>query len=371
MPEDSVEFMHSKTSLDDKEKIKNDFNDPNGKCKVVIGSETIKEGVSLNGNTISIYNCMLGWNPTEAIQVEGRAWRQGNDQGHVHIVYPLMADSIDSLMYQKFDEKASRINALWSYKGDTLDSGDLDPETLKFDLIKDPAKKARYRIGLEKEKIQNDVRMEEARYEVLFRDSQLLERNENLLPSYKRDMDTAEAEMLKTRKDRDAAKDKLDKAAKKKDEDGIREAKRELDSTKWELERAKSIFVSEKRSYKEVKDIVDAINAKFNRLDINPKKVDAKLKDISAHIVKMKAEIGQIESRYNEYFTKAKRDLEAAKVKLPPLDKMTDTNVRAIMDDLRPMKEVKEEIKAKRAAGIKKSFVFYKGKIFLSWRVKL
>jgi chromosome segregation ATPase len=275
-----------------------------------------------------------------------------------------MADSIDSLMYQKFDEKASRINALWSYKGDTLDSGDIDPETLKFDLIKDPAKKARYQIGLEKEKIQNDVRMEEARYEVLFRDRQLLEKNDDLLPSYKRSMDTAEAEMLEVRKDRDVVKDRLDKASKKKDEDGIMEAKRELDSAKWELERAKSNFTNEKRAYKEVKDIVDAINAKFSRLDINPRKVDAKLKDISAHIAKMKTEIGQIESRYNEYFAKAKRDLEAAKVKLPPLDKMTATNVRAIMDDLRPMKEVKEEIKAARAA-MKKSFIFGKGKFWM------
>ena len=87
---------------------------------------------------------MLGWNPTETVQVEGRIWRQGNRQGHTHIIYPLMNDSIDSLMYQKHDEKSSRINALWSYKGDKLNVEDINTEELKFDLIKDPLVKADY-----------------------------------------------------------------------------------------------------------------------------------------------------------------------------------------------------------------------------------
>jgi hypothetical protein len=75
IPPDAIAFMSSKTSIDAKEKIKNDFNDINGTIKVIIGSETIKEGVSLNGNTTTLYNTCLGWNPTETIQVEGMAWR--------------------------------------------------------------------------------------------------------------------------------------------------------------------------------------------------------------------------------------------------------------------------------------------------------
>ena len=91
-----------------------------------------------------IYNCSLGWNPSETIQAEGRIWRQGNQQGHVHCVYPVMNDSIDSLLYQKHDEKRSRINELWTYKdSDTLNIEDINPEDLKFDLIKDPQKRAK------------------------------------------------------------------------------------------------------------------------------------------------------------------------------------------------------------------------------------
>lgn len=92
---------------------------------------------------------MLGWNPTEPVQVEGRIWRQGNRQKKVHIVYPLMYNSIDSLIYQKHDEKVSRIDAIWSYRGDKLNVEDINPAELKFDLIKSAEKKAE--IMLEEE----------------------------------------------------------------------------------------------------------------------------------------------------------------------------------------------------------------------------
>ena len=91
---------------------------------------------------------MLGWNPTESLQVEGRIWRQGNNQSNVHIVYPVVADSVDSLMFQKHDEKASRIADLFSYKGadNELKVETINPEDLKFDLIKDIDKKVSFLI---------------------------------------------------------------------------------------------------------------------------------------------------------------------------------------------------------------------------------
>ena len=125
-----------------KEKITAEFNDPKNPLKVIIGGKNTSEGIDLNGNSFAMYNCSLGWNPSETIQAEGRIWRQGNLQGHVHIVYPVMTDSIDSLLYQKHDEKRSRINDLWTYKGNMLNVEDINPEELKFDLIKDPEKRA-------------------------------------------------------------------------------------------------------------------------------------------------------------------------------------------------------------------------------------
>lgn len=126
-----------------KEEITAEFNDPKNPLKIIIGGKNTSEGIDLNGNSFVMYNCSLGWNPSETIQAEGQIWRQGNMQGHVHIVYPVMTDSIDSLLYQKHDEKRSRINDLWTYKGNMLNVEDINPEELKFDLIKDPNKRVK------------------------------------------------------------------------------------------------------------------------------------------------------------------------------------------------------------------------------------
>ncbi|GMO51855.1 MAG: hypothetical protein Pg6C_16900 [Treponemataceae bacterium] len=353
MPQDSIAFMSSKTTLDEKERIKMDFNDPDGKIKVIIGSETIKEGVSLNGNTTAIYNCMLGWNPTETIQVEGRAWRQGNKQGHVHVVYPLMADSIDSLMYQKYHEKASRIDEVWSFKGDTSgDVSDINPESLRFDLIKDPARKAKLIVGQKKEKITADRRIEEARYEVLYKDNRNLAIAEENLPEQKRDMDVAEAAMLKRREERDAAQkqfDKYKKAGWSKQE--LSGAQRDLDEAKWELEQATSSFRRERKSYKEIQDDVERYHAKFKKMGIRLGKVDEKLKEISANIQTLKQQEEAIENSYNFELENAKKELAAAGHKLPPLKEQTADNVKSIMGNLRPMDEYKEGIKTVREKG--------------------
>lgn len=156
VPEKAIGIINSGTSSKKKDEMTEQFNDKTAPLKIIIGSETISEGIDLNGNSFALYNCMLGWNPTESTQVEGRIWRQGNEQGYVHITYPLITDSIDSLMYQKHDEKSSRINALWSYKGDTLDVQDIRPEELKLDLIKDPEKKAAFIISRKKAALEGD-----------------------------------------------------------------------------------------------------------------------------------------------------------------------------------------------------------------------
>jgi hypothetical protein len=136
---DSIAIIDSGTSEEKKQQIMASFNDPNGKVKVVIGSETIKEGVNLQGNTVALYNTFLNWNPTQTIQVEGRSWRQGNVNDETAIIYPLMYDSSDVPLYQKHEEKMARLDALWSYKGDDYSISEIDPQELKYDLIDNPS----------------------------------------------------------------------------------------------------------------------------------------------------------------------------------------------------------------------------------------
>jgi hypothetical protein len=142
MPADAIGIINSSTPENKREDLKAAFNDEKSELKVIIGSPAIKEGIDLNGNTFAEYNLSLGWNPGDTQQIEGRLWRQGNLQGNVHVVYPLMRDSIDAFMFQKHHEKMARINDLWSATGDKFDIEEINPDELRFDLIRDPSVKA-------------------------------------------------------------------------------------------------------------------------------------------------------------------------------------------------------------------------------------
>ena len=134
---DEVEILDGSTSQNRREIIKDAFNE--GVCKVIIGSATIREGINLQKNGTVMYNLYPDWNPTDLQQLEGRVWRQGNKFGYVRIVLPLVQDSMDVFVFQKIEEKTSRINDIW-YRGDrgnvlSLDS--LDPEEVKYALLTD------------------------------------------------------------------------------------------------------------------------------------------------------------------------------------------------------------------------------------------
>lgn len=194
MPKDAIATISGGATTDKametRDNIFRDFNDVNGKCKVIIGSSTIKEGCNLQGNTTTIYCTQLDWNPTDVQQLWGRGWRQGNRQGIVHCVTPLMHDSLDPMIYQKHDEKSSRTNDIYSYKGNAMNSQDVNPEELKFSLIKDPAKRADLQVMEYSEKNKSDEKMYGQLIDVLHKqidiafesDKEIESRCNNVLP---------------------------------------------------------------------------------------------------------------------------------------------------------------------------------------------
>jgi hypothetical protein len=108
------------------------------RVKVLIGSATIKEGMNLQTHSTVLYNCQMDWNPTDFMQLTGRIWRQGNLFRAVRIVNPLCEDSMDMFMFEKLEQKTSRINDLWRYTGENaLNTEELDPQELKYILLKD------------------------------------------------------------------------------------------------------------------------------------------------------------------------------------------------------------------------------------------
>jgi hypothetical protein len=357
IPPEAIAFMNSKTTLDAKEKIKNDFNDVNGTIKVIIGSETIKEGVSLNGNTTTIYNTCLGWNPTETIQVEGRAWRQNNKQGHVHIIYPLMNDSVDSFMYQKHSEKASRLDAIYSYKGDKLNVEDIDPEELKFALIKDPEKRARFKIDMMKEDVGNKRGTLQAQVDILIKNAKRLKQAESTIGSYDEYIADYEKELVEAKADYDDYKFQVDKLKKaKKDIDWSLQSR--MERAEYNVKRLKNNIRDAKNSKKTEQDTIDTIRAKFDKMGIKKESdVDRKARQMLDEIKMYNEQLAQIDKDRDKFIQEAKAQIEAESVEARPLNELIKENVNSIITDLRPMDDVKKEIETER--GLKKSILLF------------
>lgn len=369
VPADAIAFMDSSTSLADKERIKDDFNDVDGKIKIIIGSETIKEGVSLNGNSTTLYNTMLGWNPTETIQVEGRIWRQNNKQGITHIVYPLMNDSIDAMMYQKYDEKSSRLNALWSYKGDSLNVEDINPEELKFELIKDPKKRASMKILQEQADLKKQQKMTDALYDTI---AEQMSQRKNLIgnteyqtkqiPEYEKSVANYTNLVEETEK-------KL-KAAKKAKEDTWK-IERDLENYKYSVNSYKSQLRLANKAIKENGELIAAIENSWRKQGVdNPENIEEKLSEISARRHEISNKLGEIEGKFDFYVAEAKKQIEDAqrKQKHYSVADRVDYYAKEIGNDLKPFEEIKDQIKAdmekKRNGGIAKAII-YNGRLLV------
>ncbi|WP_296855246.1 YodL domain-containing protein [Treponema sp.] len=322
IPKEAVEIINGEinNTPEKKEKITARFNDEKHPCKIIIGGKNTSEGIDLNGNSFVMYNCSLGWNPSETIQTEGRIWRQGNLQGNVHVVYPVMNDSIDSVLYQKHDEKRSRINELWNYKGDSLNVEDINPEDLKLDLIKDPQKKAKL------------ILMESTK--------------------------EARAELSKINLRIKSFDDIVEKRKALSEE--FENAKRMVENYEKQIETYKSrgFEVSEwiKTSMKEYKKVYQSsesklakISEKFASLNIaNDDDMMAYIRNINAQKKVCEEKIEHAKENLPEILRKLELERLEQKVMEYPIEKQREILEADILNNLRPMKEVAYEIKTMR-----------------------
>lgn len=155
---DEVEIISSEINDTRKETIKEAFLD--GVVKIIIGTATIREGIDLQKRGTVIYNCYPEWNPTDIRQLEGRIWRQGNQFQYVRIVMPLVQDSMDVFVFQKLEEKTSRINDIWfrGDRGNVLDLESMDPEEIKLALITDVDRLVRMFFDQAKEQLNREYK---------------------------------------------------------------------------------------------------------------------------------------------------------------------------------------------------------------------
>lgn len=319
LPKDSIEIINGElnNTPEKKELITSKFNDPKEKLKIIIGGKNTSEGIDLNGNSFVMYNCSLGWNPSETIQAEGRIWRQGNEQGTVHVVYPLMYDSIDSVLYQKHDEKRSRINELWTYKdADELNVEDIDPESLKIELIKDPQKRAKLYL----DELSKDTKQELSKINLKITSiDEIIESRVQV----KRNVDMYKSEV-------NEYQSWIDESERKGDEPAI-----------W----WKTSLASTKKHLKYEEDKLNNIQEKLENLGIKSYEEEAQyinMLNVQKHSFEEKLE--KIQNELPQYIQKMKIENAEKTFTEPPLKKQRELLEADILNNLQPMSITKNEV---------------------------
>lgn len=322
VPKEAVEIINGEVNNtpEKKEKITSCFNDEKNSCKIIIGGRNTAEGIDLNGNSFVMYNCSLGWNPSETIQAEGRIWRQGNLQGNVHIVYPVMNDSIDSVLYQKHDEKRSRINELWNYKGDSLNVEDINPEDLKLDLIKDPNKKAKLILQEETK----EARAELSRLNLKIKSfDEIIEKRKQL------ELDFSDAKGTV-----DYQKEQIESYKKS-----------GLEVPEW----IKSELKDCNKKFAKAETGLEKVREKLSSLKITDSEKEAEYirnLNIQKHVCEEK--INNIENTLPQILKKLEIERMEQKLIEYPVEKQREILEADILNNLRPMKEVEYEIRTMR-----------------------
>ncbi|WP_441001501.1 helicase-related protein [Fodinibius sp. SL11] len=124
------------SSSDDKEALKkqvqDDFN--LGKYRVLIGNQSIAEGMNLQKWTTDLHHMDVPYTPSQIQQRNGRGLRQGNQHGKVNIHFYLMKDSFDQYRLELVSKKQSWIDELFFGDGRET-SADSEGESLQYEQM--------------------------------------------------------------------------------------------------------------------------------------------------------------------------------------------------------------------------------------------
>lgn len=339
LSEESVEIISGEinNSTEKKYKVTSRFNDSKDKCKILIGGKNTSEGIDLNGNSFAMYNCSLGWNPSETIQAEGRIWRQGNSQGHVHCCYPVMNDSIDSVLYQKHDEKRSRINELWTYKeNDSLNVEDINPEDLKFDLLKDPKKRAKLILenGIEEKDKDGKITFK-------FEGTKVLQNELDNVNSRLKSFDEVYEKRMELKAN--LKETEFDIQRKEKNIQDYKE--RDLKIPEW----LKSELKDSRKHKSGYERQLETISRKFASWGIKSEEdLERFIPDMNEKKRSLERQLANKRSELPKLLEHETLKMNEAKILLPSVEQQVKDFAKDVQENLRPMSVVEPEIKAER-----------------------
>lgn len=198
---DEIEIISSETNDDKIPKITDSFNDPDGTVKLIIGTQRIKEGMNLNKNSSVLYIPFIDWNPTDFLQIIGRVWRQGNRYKNIKVVVPLLKNSSDPFMFQKLDEKTSRINNIMDESKEYIETGELNTAEEKLNMITIPEKKVQMFEQLQNKNIERAYTKLKGRLETAEHYKEILNETTHTISNLKERVEYAKEKLKYTSKE--------------------------------------------------------------------------------------------------------------------------------------------------------------------------
>jgi hypothetical protein len=123
--------------------------------KVLVWWTTTAEWIDLQDFWVLTIHVSLNRNPTKTVQSWWRIRRPGNLRNQVYEAFLLTEDSGDIWYMQKYEEKSSRINDLFSYQGRVFEDPTMTDWEAKMALMTDPIAKAKQQIQMDKWEIVN------------------------------------------------------------------------------------------------------------------------------------------------------------------------------------------------------------------------
>jgi|GEM_PF-807845 len=300
---DEVAVISSQVKDDKIPEITDSFNDPKGKVKLIIGTQKIKEGMNLNKNTSALYIPFIDWNPTDFIQIIGRVWRQGNAYEKVRIVTPLLKNSSDPFMFQKLDEKTSRINNIMDENKEYIDTGELNTAEEKLNMISLPDKKVKMFESIERQSISNRKAELEGRKETIEYYANEYEKAEDSKKWYK-----SEVEKFQEQKSKLSPEDEME----------FNRLEKRLQANKKELKK------TEKR--------LKGLDSILKRLDIDIKKQEKLIEDIDQELESLKKQEENLEETKKKKLADYEQQYKKQQASKKPLDDFVEEFKEAIKE---------------------------------------
>jgi len=338
--ENEIWVIWWETKNDKREIIKDKFN--NWEIKILIWWWPTKEWIDLQKNWISTHIIWLWWNPTEMTQVEWRVWRQWNPASKVHISYPLVENSNDIIMFQKFKEKWWRIASLFDYTTTSKKDVKIDYKEQLIALVTDPKDKVSLKMDIEKVKLENEKFFQKNLRDKLKLNAKIVKENTEYMKNLKKDLE--EDVLLLNEKSK---KLKTYKKDKKLFADDIVNIEYRINNIKIDIKKTKDYIKTEDFSLDRAKTILEWFWIKdLSELEEKTISVNKELKEIEEKIYLLPK---KGEEMLNN-FIKEKKEYERNK-------KTPDEYINEIRNDLSWIEYfTKEQLAKKKQTLINKDF---------------